>query len=257
MSATEPVRPGRAQWAALILFAGASGAVDVLAFTALGQVFAGVMTGNLVLLGLSLTGTGDEGGPAAPLLALAGYVVGVAAVAPFVRRRPEEPETRWPRAVVRRLAAEVVLLAAVAVGWGLAGGSPERPWRDVVLVAVAAAMGTQSAALAAAGAAGGPGTYFTGTLTRLVAGVAGPRGVRRGDLGALARLIALAAGAAGAALAHAASAPWAMVVPLLWASAALACVAVRPGRLGPKGGRGPRWGGRGFRWGGRGRVPPG
>ncbi|WP_405607693.1 DUF1275 domain-containing protein [Streptomyces sp. NBC_01511] len=230
MSPTEPVRPGRAQWAALILFAGASGAVDVLAFIALGRVFAGVMTGNLVLLGLSLTGTGDEGGPAAPLLALAGYVAGVAAVAPFSRRRPWEPRTRWPRAVLRRLAAEVVLLAAVAVGWGVAGGAPAQPWRDVVLVTVAAAMGMQSAALVGAGAAGGPGTYFTGLLTQLVARAAGPRGVGRADLGSLARLVALAAGAAVAALVYAASAPWAMTVPLLWASAALACVAVPPRR---------------------------
>lgn len=224
------MRPGRAQWAALILFAGASGAVDVLAFIALGRVFAGVMTGNLVLLGLSLTGTGDEGGPGAPLLALAGYTVGVAVVAPFTRRRPGEPETQWPRAVVRWLAVEVVLLAAVAVGWGVADGAPAGPGRDVVLVAVAVAMGMQSAALVGAGAAGGPGTYFTGILTQLVARAAGPQGVVRSDLGALARLVALAAGAAVAALVYAASALWAMAVPLLWASAALACVSLSPGR---------------------------
>ncbi|MEV0777096.1 YoaK family protein [Streptomyces sp. NPDC050433] len=230
MSTTEPVRPGRAQWGALILFAGASGAVDVLAFTALGRVFAGVMTGNLVLLGLALTGTGDEGGPAVPLLALTGYVAGVAVVAPFTGRLPEPSETRWPRAVVHWLAVEVVVLVAVAVAWGVAGGAPAQPWRDVVLVAVAAAMGIQSAALAGAGAAGGPGTYFTGTLTHLVVGASGPRGVGRADLGPLARLLALTAGAAGAALVYSASAAWAMVVPLLWALAALACVAVIPRR---------------------------
>ncbi|MFD6332610.1 YoaK family protein [Streptomyces niveus] len=235
MSTTEPVRPGPAQWGALILFAGASGAVDVLAFIALGRVFAGVMTGNLVLLGLSLTGTGDEGGPAAPLLALGGYVVGVAVVAPFVRRRPEEPETHWPRAVVRWLAVEVTVLAAVAVAWGAAGGAPAQPWLDVVLVAVAVAMGMQSAALAAAGAAGGPGTYFTGTLTQVVVRAVGTGGARRADLGSLTRLVALTAGASVGALVYAASAPWAMAVPLLWASAALACAAFspRPGRCSP------------------------
>ncbi|MFD3520124.1 YoaK family protein [Streptomyces sp. NPDC058653] len=228
MPTTEAVRPGRAQWGALILFAGASGAVDVLAFTALGRVFAGVMTGNLVLLGLSLTGTGHEGGPAMPLLALGGYVAGVAAVAPFARHRPGEPETRWPRAVVRSLAVEVLLLAAVAVGWGAADGAPAEPWPDVVLVAIAAAMGIQSAALAGAGAAGGPGTYFTGILTQVVAHAVGPPGERRADLGNLARLISLTGGAAVGALVHSASAPWAMTVPLVLASAALACVAVPP-----------------------------
>lgn len=230
MSPTEPVRPGRAQWAALILFAGASGAVDVLAFIALGRVFAGVMTGNLVLLGLSFTGTGDEGGPAAPLLALAGYVAGVAVVAPFTRRWPGEPGTGWSRAVVGWLAAEVVLLAAVAAGWAAADGAPARAWREVVLVAVAAAMGVQSAALAGAGAAGGPGTYFTGILTRLIANATATRTVGLPDLGSLSRLAALTTGAATAALVYAASPPWAMAVPLLWASAALACVTVSPGR---------------------------
>ncbi|MFD3485666.1 YoaK family protein [Streptomyces sp. NPDC058665] len=233
MSTTEPVRPGRAQWGALILFAGASGAVDVLAFTALGEVFAGVMTGNLVLLGLSLTGTGHEGGPAAPLLALGGYIAGVAGVVPFARRRAAEPETRWPRGVVRCLAVEVVLLAAVAAGWGAADGAPAQPWLDVVLVAVSAAMGMQSAALAGAGAASGPGTYFTGTLTQVVTHAVGPPGGRRADLGSLARLVALTGGAAVSAVVNAASAPWAMVVPL--ALAALACVAVTPrqGRTAP------------------------
>ncbi|GGJ90710.1 hypothetical protein GCM10011583_22590 [Streptomyces camponoticapitis] len=228
MSTTEPVRPGRAQWGALILFAGVSGVVDVLAFTVLGEVFAGVMTGNLVLLGLSLTGTGHEGGPAAPLLALGGYVAGVAAVAPFARRRPEEPGARWPRAVVRCLAVEVVLLAGVAVGWGAADGAPARPWLDVVLVVLAAAMGIQSAALAGAGAAGGPGTYFTGTLTQVVAHAVGRPGERRADLGSVARLLALTGGAAAGALVYAASAPWAMVVPLVPAVAGLVCVAVTP-----------------------------
>jgi uncharacterized membrane protein YoaK (UPF0700 family) len=221
-----PVHPGRAQWAALILFAGASGAIDVLAFTALGRVFAGVMTGNLVLLGLGLTRTSAEARPLAPLLALAGYVAGAALTAPYTRRLPGEPESRWPRSVVRRLAAQVALLAAVTAAWGLAHGAPARPWRDVILVAAAAAMGMQSAALAATGRSGGPGTYFTGTLTQLVRRTAGPPGADRSDLGSLARLAALAAGAATAALVRAASAPWAMGVPLLYAAAALACVTV-------------------------------
>jgi uncharacterized membrane protein YoaK (UPF0700 family) len=223
-----PVRPDAAQWAALILFAGASGAVDVLAFTALGRVFAGVMTGNLVLLGLGLTRTTAEVRPLAPLLALAGYVAGAALTAPYTRRLPGEPESRWPRAVIRPLAAQVVLLAAVTAVWGLAHGTPARPWREAVLVAVAAAMGIQSTALAATGRSGGPGTYFTGTLTQLVRRVAGPPGADRSDLGSLARLAALAAGAATAALVRAASAGWAMGVPLLCAAAALACVTVPP-----------------------------
>ncbi|MCX3064331.1 DUF1275 family protein, partial [Streptomyces beihaiensis] len=62
----------------LVLLAGASGAVDALAFTALGTVFAGVMTGNLVLLGVA-AGHGAGGDTLAPLTALGGYAAGACA----------------------------------------------------------------------------------------------------------------------------------------------------------------------------------
>lgn len=218
--------PGRGEWAALVLFAGVAGAVDVLAFTALGRVFAGVMTGNLVLLGLALTRAGGDSGLSAPLLALAGYVVGAVVVGRFCRRLPGEPESRWPAAVVRWLAVEAALLAAVTVGWAVAGGAPGQPWRDVVLTVLAAAMGVQSAALVGAGRAGGPGTYFTGTLTTLAVRAAGPD-AGRPALGDVLRLIALTSGAAAAAGVRAASPAWAMAVPLFGAVAALVCVTAR------------------------------
>ena len=65
----------RAHWS-VVLLATASGAVDALALTALGHVFAGVMTGNLVLLGVS-AGAGSESGVPA-LVSLGGYGTGTA-----------------------------------------------------------------------------------------------------------------------------------------------------------------------------------
>ncbi|MEW2458030.1 DUF1275 family protein [Streptomyces albus] len=65
------------------LLAAASGAVDALALTVLGQVFAGVMTGNLVLMGVTAGTGGEQGLPAA--LALAGYATGTALAARYCR----------------------------------------------------------------------------------------------------------------------------------------------------------------------------
>ncbi len=65
------------------LLAAASGAVDALALTVLGQVFAGVMTGNLVLMGVTAGAGGEQGLPAA--LALAGYATGTALAARYCR----------------------------------------------------------------------------------------------------------------------------------------------------------------------------
>ncbi|MGW1021053.1 hypothetical protein [Streptomyces niveus] len=62
----------------------------------------------------------------------------------------------------------------------------------------------------------------------MVGRAAAPGAPRRADLGSLTRLVALTAGASVGALVYAASAPWAMAVPLLWASAALACAALSP-----------------------------
>ncbi|MZD04194.1 DUF1275 domain-containing protein, partial [Streptomyces sp. SID5785] len=104
--------------ACLVLLAGASGAVDALAFTALGTVFAGVMTGNLVLLGVS-AGRGDGSQVGAPLFALGGYALGVALATLACRgasRAPARaPEHGWPGQVVACLAAQAALLACVAV----------------------------------------------------------------------------------------------------------------------------------------------
>jgi uncharacterized membrane protein YoaK (UPF0700 family) len=70
---------------ALTLAAGA-GAVDAACFVRLGQVFAGVMTGNLTLLGLAVTT--PYAGLAAPVaVAVLSYVAGTA-LGTSVARRP-------------------------------------------------------------------------------------------------------------------------------------------------------------------------
>src|SRR5579863_10182596 len=85
-----------------------SGAMDVASFTRLGNVFASVMTGNIVLGGLALASH--------TAVAIAGYVVGVAAasrIAVGAAGRTPAGDDRggaWPPHVTWALSAELALL---------------------------------------------------------------------------------------------------------------------------------------------------
>ncbi|MEV6162582.1 YoaK family protein [Streptomyces sp. NPDC052052] len=193
-----PGRAPRSEWALLLLSA-ASGAADAFVFVCVGQVFAGVMTGNLVLLGASAVGVGEQGVALRVITSLGSYGVGVACSAWMGER------LRWPLPVM--LLIEVTLLAAGAVLWALEpvdGGV-----RLGLLSLFALAMGIQSRLRAT------PTNYFTGTLTSLVSRVT-LRSQSREDRWVAGRLIAVVAGAAVTAL-----------VVRVWPGAA-ASVAVAP-----------------------------
>ncbi|NED85937.1 DUF1275 domain-containing protein, partial [Streptomyces sp. SID11233] len=115
-----------------------------------GQVFAGVMTGNLVLLGASAAGAGEEGVALRVVTALVSYGLGVAwgALA---------GERVWRRLPVM-LTVEVTLLAAAAALWGL-GLITSDADRLGLLALMGLAMGIQARLRAT------PTNYFTGTLT--------------------------------------------------------------------------------------------
>ncbi|PWI42369.1 DUF1275 family protein [Streptomyces sp. ICBB 8177] len=201
----------------MTLLSAASGAVDALAFTALGHVFAGVMTGNLALLGIACGGD-RFGDVAAPLIALAGYVAGAAAAARFCGTRPDEPGDGWPTRTLAVLAAEAVLLALNAVAWAVGGAPPTGAPREVLLGVAALAMGGQSGAMLGAGTAARPSTYLTGSLTTFVSRAASG-GPRETGYWVPVRLGALAVGAGAAAALHRGAAPWAAALPPLLVAA--------------------------------------
>ncbi len=171
---------------ATTLLAAASGVVDLWAVTSLGGPFAGVVTGNLVTVG-GAAGRGDATVLWPPLIAVLGFALGAAAWASAWRRRPA--------AVARPLSAELVLLAALAVAWGVTGTAPQGATVLVMLGVAAVAMGAQSSTALRLGEST---TYLTGTLTgAMVALVTG--GSRRRVAG-LRQLAALVVGAAVAAV---------------------------------------------------------
>ncbi|MEU1470371.1 YoaK family protein [Streptomyces sp. NPDC005761] len=170
--------------AALLLLSAASGAADAFVFICVGQVFAGVMTGNLVLLGAAAAGAGEEGVALRVVTALVSYACGVAWGA-------AAGERMWWRLPVMLL-IEVALLTAGAVLWAC-GLITSDTGRLGLLVLMGLAMGIQGRVRAT------PTNYFTGTLTSLVGRLA-RRSWRPGDGWAAGRLLAVVAGAALAAM---------------------------------------------------------
>jgi uncharacterized membrane protein YoaK (UPF0700 family) len=199
---TRPDRPGGGKQddaATVFLFAVAltfgTGATDVAAFTRLGNVFASVMTGNLVLLGLAaarLSGTLA----AHTLVAIGGYVAGVALGARLIPAGKVR-EGHVHHSVPGVLLVELVLLAGFTAGWELTGGAPHGGSQLVLAAVASAALGTQSAAARGLSARVST-TYLTGTLTTVVASLFHP-GARKVEWREATQLLALASGAAAGA----------------------------------------------------------
>jgi uncharacterized membrane protein YoaK (UPF0700 family) len=97
--------------------------------------------------------------------------------------------------VTAALAAELVLLAALAAGWELAGPHPSGAGQYLLQVTAAVAMGMQSAAVRALGRGEYATTYLTGTLTSMIAGMVTPGTRRRPGWRQPGALLAMAGGA--------------------------------------------------------------
>ncbi|GAA4862126.1 YoaK family protein [Saccharopolyspora rosea] len=171
-----------------------TGAVDVISFTRLGEVFSSVMTGNLVLLGLAVARV------SAPLavhtaLAFAGYIAG-AAVGSRITGPPRPRGRVWPPRVTAVLVVEAAVIAAFTGGWVVTDAHPDGAWQLALLGLASLGMGLQSAAMRGLGGRTKVSTtYLTGMLTGVVAGLVAP-GRSEFDVRATTILAAAAAGAA-------------------------------------------------------------
>lgn len=166
-----------------VLLTFASGASDVASFTRLGNVFTSVMTGNMVVFGLSLA-HGSVTLAAHTVAAFAGYVLGVSVGSRIAWYHasgrsnrapgPGPDADEWPPHITLTLLTEFALFALVVAGWEATGTRPSGVAQFVILVLAACAMGIQSAAVSQMGLGNVSTTYLTGTLTGLVSAVARP-----------------------------------------------------------------------------------
>ena len=157
----------------LVLLAVTSGATDAIGFVALGGAFTSVMTGNMVLIGLSVAksdGTVALRSALAIVLFMAGCVVGSR-----LAGQPAEGDPLWPRQVTRAMWVEFAAFGAYAIGWWLSGSHPIGNVQLVLLSANAIALGVQSSAVLRFGVSGLSTTYMTGTLTTMMAALAAGR----------------------------------------------------------------------------------
>jgi uncharacterized membrane protein YoaK (UPF0700 family) len=171
-----------------------TGAMDAITFTRLGEVFSSVMTGNLVLLGVS-AGRADGDLAVHVAVAVAGFVGGVL-LAGVITGPPTRAAGRWPPRVSAALAVELALLAGFFAGWAVRGGRPDGTVQVVLLLLAATAMGVQTGAVRAIGIGGLSTTYLTGTLAGILATLVTDGRLQRRSLIILAALIVGAAVAA-------------------------------------------------------------
>lgn len=187
------------------LLAASAGAADVLAFFGLGHAFAGIVTGNLVTVGYGIA-AGETMLIKPAATAVAGVLAGEIIWATLLRR---------PRAADCLLAAELVLVLLVLIGWLAAGAHPAGDLALILLALLAVALGGQGIwALRIHQTT----TYFTGMLTTTIDAAANgsAAGIGRGTR----QLGALLTGAIACGVFLQALRPAAPAVPLLLLSAA-------------------------------------
>ena len=151
----------------LLVLAAASGSADGWSYFGLAHSFVANMTGNTVLLGISIFHT--HGDSLHPLIAIAGYVAGVALGTLICRNVPEG--ATWARPVSRTLFVESLLLLAAEAAWVATSQHPAPHAASILLAVVALAIGIQSAAMLQLKVPGVVTTYITGTWTLLTNGL--------------------------------------------------------------------------------------
>ncbi|QTI87242.1 YoaK family protein [Streptomyces sp. AgN23] len=182
----------------LLVLTFATGIVDAVSFLSPERVFAGNMTGNVVIIGVVLSGT-PSASVTAPGLALVCFALGAAVAGRALRKAPPG----WNSLCTAMITGVGVILVAVSGTLLIAGGFPGRLWGLVVAGALALALGAQAATARQLAVKDIPTVVVTSTMTGLAAdsrlGAHRPQpAVRRA-----AAILLLAAGAGlGAGLVH-------------------------------------------------------
>lgn len=164
----------------LFLLAMCAGASDGWSFLGFGEVFVANMTGNMVLMGISIfrphsnlfhTLAKLNGQVVHPALALAAYAVGVA-IASYVTGKgaPRLPKVIWTRSVTRLLIVETALAGGAEWVWHAFQGGSHVPL-EALMAVMALCMGLQSGAMLQLQVPGVVTTYISGTLTQMVQGL--------------------------------------------------------------------------------------
>lgn len=176
----------------LIVLTFSTGMVDAIGFLGLDNIFAGNMTGNVVIIGMAIGG-GDL--PiVGPALALVGFMAGAAGAGLALRCAP----AAWTRATTVLFALTGLVLGAAGLVFML-DQTPTRPVELVVSASLGIAMGIQAATARVLAVADVTTVVVTSTIVGLMADqFATGKRTRQGRR--LVAVIAMAGGAVAGAL---------------------------------------------------------
>jgi uncharacterized membrane protein YoaK (UPF0700 family) len=202
---------------ALLVMTFSTGLVDAVSYLGLGHVFAANMTGNIVLLGFGIAGSG--GLPVvAPLVSLAAFLAGSAFGGVLAARIGD----RHAQHIARALWIETGLVLVAAIVAAAADVRPSSFSGDAVIALLALAMGVRNATVRRLGVPDLTTTVLTMTLTGLAADSRVAGGSGQGSVRRVSAVLAMLCGAVAGALLLKTS----LVPPLLGAAALALLVAV-------------------------------
>jgi uncharacterized membrane protein YoaK (UPF0700 family) len=185
-----------------------TGLIDAVSYLGLGHVFSANMTGNVVLLGFGIAGTG--GLPVlSPVIAAGAFLIGAVLGTRLMAGR--EPAAEFTVA----LALEILLLLLAALLAALVDIHSNALSGDTIIAILALAMGTRNAAVRRLGVPDLTTTVLTMTLT----GLAGDSRLAGGSGAGTARRLAAVGSMLAGALIGALLVKSSLVAPLLAAAA--------------------------------------
>lgn len=159
--------------AMLMLLAGVAGSTDILSYYRLGHVFTANMTGNLILLGISI-GQGEFSTSLYRLTSLAGFIVGVFIGSLIVVNRKKQ----WNYYIIIAITIESVLIGTLTIIWLVHAGPLRNSILYIGILLSAISMGIQSATIWHLNIPGVVTTFITGNITSI--GMSVVKGLRNG-----------------------------------------------------------------------------
>jgi uncharacterized membrane protein YoaK (UPF0700 family) len=179
---------------ALLVLTFTTGVVDAASYLGLGHVFTANMTGNIVLLGFGIAGSG--GLPVlAPLVSLLAFLAGSVLGARLAGSVP-----RRSRHLARSLLTEVSAVALAALLAITVTVTPNELSGDLVIALLAFGMGARNATVKRIGFPDLTTTVLTMTLTGLAADSPAAGGSGAGSVRRVAAVLAMLVGAIAGAL---------------------------------------------------------
>lgn len=157
----------------LLLLAGVAGSIDVMSYFGLGHVFTANMTGNTIMLGLSI-GQGKLSSSLHSLTAVAGFISGAFLGAFMVENKAKS----WITYITRTMAVEGCIIVVFALLWYRHNQTRGDISLYLSISLSAIAMGVQSAAIRHLHIPGIVTTFITGTITSI--GMSAVKGLRQG-----------------------------------------------------------------------------